>query len=78
MLVDVLMRAMSASLSILCSKQREIGQRKYTQRACGGEKITLDMINVSLEHRYICINSQQYIVWVKIMHFYFMPKIIRY
>ncbi len=22
-------------------------------------------------------NSQQYIVWVKIIHFYFMPKIIR-
>ncbi len=25
----------------------------------------------------ICSNSQQYIVWVKIIHFYFMPKIIR-
>ncbi len=30
------------------------------------------------QHRYICSNSQQYIVWVKIMHFSFMPKIIRY
>ncbi len=36
-----------------------------------------------LEHKsslksleYICSNSQQYIVWVKIIHFYFMPKII--
>ncbi len=29
------------------------------------------------QHRYICSNSQQYIVWVKIIHFYFMPKIIR-
>ncbi len=41
-------------------------------------------LNVSLEHkishkqhRYICRNRQQYIVWVKIIHFYFMPKIIR-
>ncbi len=29
------------------------------------------------QHRYICSNSQQYIVWVKIIHFYVMPKIIR-
>ncbi len=42
------------------------------------------IINVSLEHtsshkqhRYICSNSQQYIVWVNIIHFSFMPKIIR-
>ncbi len=26
---------------------------------------------------YICSNSQQYILWVKIIHFSFMPKIIR-
>ncbi len=26
---------------------------------------------------YICSNSQQYIVWVKIINFSFMPKIIR-
>ncbi len=39
---------------------------------------------VSLEHKtslkslgYICSNNQQYIVWVKIIDFYFMPKIIR-
>ncbi len=29
------------------------------------------------QHRYIYSNSQQYIVWVKIIHFYFMTKIIR-
>ncbi len=29
------------------------------------------------QHRYICSNSQQYIVWVKIIIFSFMPKIIR-
>ncbi len=36
---------------------------------------------VTLEHKtslksleYICSNSQQYIVWVKIIHFSFMPK----
>ncbi len=29
------------------------------------------------QHGYICSNSQQYIVWVKIIFFYFMPKIIR-
>ncbi len=41
-------------------------------------------INVSLEHKtsvksleYICSNSQLYIVWVKIINFSFMPKIIR-
>ncbi len=39
---------------------------------------------VALEHKtslkslgYICSNSQKYIVWVKIIHFSFMPKIIR-
>ncbi len=30
------------------------------------------------QHRYICRNIQQYTVWVKIINFYFMPKIIRY
>ncbi len=38
-------------------------------------------IFVSLEHRsshkYICSNSQQYIVWHKIINFNFMPKIVR-
>ncbi len=29
------------------------------------------------QHSYICSNSQQYIVWLKIIHFSFMPKIIR-
>ncbi len=39
---------------------------------------------VTLDHKtslkslgYICSNSQKYIVWVKMMHFSFMPKIIR-
>ncbi len=26
---------------------------------------------------YVCSNSQKYIVWVKIIDFFFMPKIIR-
>ncbi len=30
-----------------------------------------------ISNRYICSNRQQYIVWVKIIHFSFMPKIIR-
>ncbi len=41
-------------------------------------------IYVTLDHKtslkslgYICSNSQQYIVWVKIIDFSFMPKIIR-
>ncbi len=41
-------------------------------------------IYVTLEHKtslkslgYICSNSQKYIVWVKIIDFSFMPKIIR-
>ncbi len=40
--------------------------------------------SVSLEHRsslkqhsYICSNSQRYIVWLKVIHLYLMPKIIR-
>ncbi len=39
---------------------------------------------MTLEHKssvkllgYICNNSQKYIVWVKIIDFYFMSKIIR-
>ncbi len=39
---------------------------------------------VTLDHKtsrkslgYICSNSQKYIVWVKIIDFSFMPKIIR-
>ncbi len=39
---------------------------------------------VTLHHKtsrkslgYICSNSQQYIVWIKIIDFPFMPKIIR-
>ncbi len=45
-----------------------------------GRKHVLSVVHVSLEHehRYICSNSQQYIVWVKIIHFSIMPKIIRY
>ncbi len=42
-------------------------------------------VYVTLEHKtsykslgYICSNSQKYIVWVKIIHFSLMPKIIRY
>ncbi len=33
--------------------------------------------NQSKYHGYICSNSQQYIVWVKMTNFSFMPKIIR-
>ncbi len=29
------------------------------------------------QHEYICSNSQKYIVWVKIIKIFFMPKIIR-
>ncbi len=41
-------------------------------------------IYVTLEHKssleslgYICSNSQKYIVWIKMIDFSFMPKIIR-
>ncbi len=44
----------------------------------------LIFLYVSLEHKtslkslgYICSNRQKYIVWVKIIDFSFMPKIIR-
>ncbi len=39
--------------------------------------VTLDHKTNHKSHRYICSNSQQYIVWVKIIDFSFMPKIIR-
>ncbi len=38
--------------------------------------VTLDHKTSLKSLRYICSNSQQYIVWVKIIHFSFMPKII--
>ncbi len=46
--------------------------------------ISNNLIYVTLDHKtslkslgYICSNSQKYIVWVKIIIFSFMPKIIR-
>ncbi len=45
-------------------------------------KLLSCVIYMTLEHRrshkhsYICNNIQQYTVWVKIIHYYFMPKII--
>ncbi len=46
-------------------------------------KRLFNICDPGLEHKtsikslgYICSNSQQYIVWVKIIHFSFMPKII--
>ncbi len=39
--------------------------------------VTLEHESSFKQHGYICSNSQQYIVWVKIINFYFMPKIIR-
>ncbi len=46
-------------------------------------KRLFNMCDPGMEHKtslkslgYICSNSQQYIVWVKIIHFSFMPKII--
>ncbi len=46
--------------------------------------LTLCLTFVALEHKssvkslgYICSNNQKYIVWVKIIDFSFMPKIIR-
>ncbi len=39
--------------------------------------VSLEHKSSHKQHRYICSNRQQYIVWVKIIHFSFMPKIIR-
>ncbi len=48
------------------------------------KKKNSDKSYVTLDHKtslkslgYICSNSQKYIVWVKFIHFSFMPKIIR-
>ncbi len=38
--------------------------------------VTLDH-KTSHIHGHVCSNNQQYIVWVKIIDFSFMPKIIR-
>ncbi len=47
-------------------------------------QLSCDFTNVTLEHKsslislgYICSNGQKYIVWVKMIDFSFMPKIIR-
>ncbi len=37
--------------------------------------VTLDHKTSLKSLEYICSNSQQYIVWVKIINIYFMPKI---
>ncbi len=39
--------------------------------------VTLEHKSSHKQHRYICSNRQQYIVWVKIIDFSFMSKIIR-
>ncbi len=39
--------------------------------------VTLDHKTSLKSHRYICSNRQQYIVWVKMIHFSFMPKVSR-
>ncbi len=39
--------------------------------------VTLNHKTSLKSHEYICSNSQQYIVWVKIIDSSFMPKIIR-
>ncbi len=39
--------------------------------------VTLDHKTSHKSHEYICSSSQKYTVWVKIIHFSFMPKIIR-
>ncbi len=46
-------------------------------------KLQFNMCDPGMKHKsslkslgYICSNSQQYIVWVKIIHFSLMPKII--
>ncbi len=42
-----------------------------------GTNVTLDHKTSLNSHEYICSNSQQCIVWVKIIYFSYMPKIIR-
>ncbi len=41
------------------------------------EKIIFKVVQINILAMHICSNSQQNIVWVKIIDFYFMPKIIR-
>ncbi len=62
---------------------------KYSHMPCCLMRFSAILIgrvvtNVTLDHKtslksqgYICSNSQKYIEWVKIINFYFMPKIIR-
>ncbi len=48
---------------------------------CFNSFISFTMLHVSLQAviitRYICRNNQKYIIWVKIINLYYMPKIIR-
>ncbi len=39
--------------------------------------VTLEHKSSLKQHRYICSNNQQYTVWVKIINFSLMPKIIK-
>ncbi len=70
-----------SAAAVMCIKrERELP----IQQCLGLTSGTNRRIFVTLDHktnlkslRYICSNSQKYIVWVKIIYFYFMSKIIR-
>ncbi len=49
----------------------------YIWEAVDVKYVTLDHKTSHKNHGFICSNSQKYIVWVKIIDFSFMPKIIR-
>ncbi len=55
-------------LAVLCKWFVKTSQKQCDPGAQNQSEVT---------HRYICRDSQQYIVWVKIIDFSFMPKIIR-
>ncbi len=82
------LRNVSNTLLNLCHEElRQFWRQKWVQP--GTSKVYLIKWPVSVciyiyvshksshkQHSYICSNIQQYIVWLKMIHFYFMPKII--
>ncbi len=67
-----------------CSASCWLQQRLHQHIVSRVWKENKTIINVTLEHKsslkslgYISSNSQKYTIWVKVIHFYLMPKIIR-
>ncbi len=75
---------MISFVDIAASNQKDIYNFSQPNSLFLARQCVIIMINVTLDyktslksHRYICSNCQQYIVWVKMILFNLMPKVIR-